>query len=654
MADTTFIDRSTPIVASWLNDVNSLVYKDVINVKNYGAVGDGVTNNVTAFLQASAALTNNSVLYIPSGDYVFDFSTVTTSVVYPSQGLINLASKSSVTIFGNGSKLRITNLDTRTKGGWSIIWLNESSDITIDGIEFDIRGVTGLDVAVAEPNYPIISCVGALGTTWKNLTVKNCEFNSFNPLGADNNSAGTVFSYKQIPVFAQGDSSADTVRGFRIVDCVFKSINTYKVFYLGVGGVEVIGNKFLDTSGVFPGVRALIHASRGHTVVGNHFEGLKPTDDVPANNIQSTDTPAMVWVTNATNKGGGGVTISGNTFALTGSGGIVVGDCSGAAITGNTFWDRVDMSSKFLVEDDTKACIRLNDEASGAGSFPARDVTITGNTVSGTVLRKIIQVTHSLDGVISGNSIESARGYAIKAAKARRYTITNNIINSVASFGGAQEFIFVNTGVVSDTEPVAVVNNTMNGTAGTGVSTSSYTSTRLKISNNRSIGGISAKTAGAQDQFATDFLTFSNDATRVSSNVNDLDWYEEGTFTPTVVGVSTAGVGTYTTQIGHFTRIGDTVSFDITVIWTAHTGTGNTEIGGLPYASRNTANKITPVNVFQSGGPIPGANKQRIAIMTNNVQRVALREFDFTTGIVGNSNAITATGSLYISGVYKV
>ena len=26
--------------------------------------------------------------------------------------------------------------------------------------------------------------------------------------------------------------------------------------------------------------------------------------------------PAMVWFTNATNKGGGGVTISGNTFAL--------------------------------------------------------------------------------------------------------------------------------------------------------------------------------------------------------------------------------------------------------------------------------------------------------------------------------------------------
>ncbi len=654
MANTTFIDRQTPIVAEWLNDVNDYVY-GINPVTAYGAVGDGITNNIEAFILAAASLNNGDVLTIPPGDYVFDFSTYTpASVVYPSQGIINLTNKTGIKITGKNAKLRITNLDTRTKGGWSIFWLNECSDITIDGIELDIRGVTGLDVAVAEPNYPIISAVGALGLTWRNLTISNCQITSYNPLGADDNSVGTNFRYKQIPIFAQGDSANDTVRGLSLVDNVFRSINTYKVFYLGVGGVEIRGNKFLDTSGLFPTIRALIHASRGHTVVGNHFEGLKPADDVTANNIQSTDTPAMVWFTNATNKGGGGVTISGNTFALTGSGGIVVGDCSGATITSNTFWDRVDMSSKFLVEDDTKACIRLTDEASGAGSFPARDVTITGNTVSGTVLRKIIQITHSLDGVISGNSIESARGYAIKASKARRYIITGNIISSVASFGGTQEFIFVNAGAVSDTEPVAVVNNTMNGAAGTGVSTSSYTSTRLKISNNRSIGGISAKTAGAQDQFATDFLTFSNDATRVSSNASDLDWYEEGTFTPTIVGTSTAGTGTYTSQIGQFTRIGDTVTFNITVVWTAHTGTGNTEVAGLPYAARNTANQIVNVTVLQSGGPVPGAGLARVAIISPNATRIALREFNPATAAITNSNAITATGTIYLTGTYRV
>lgn len=654
MADTTFVDRSTPIVASWLNDVNKSTYA-VINVEHYGAVGDGTTNNIAAFIRAAAEVTNNSELYIPPGDYVFDFSSYTpTSVVYPSQGIINLSGKTGVRIYGHEAKLRIINLDTRTKGGWSIFWFNECSNITVEGLSLDVRGVTGLDVAVTEPSYPIISAIGALGTNWRDLTVRGCEFTSFNTLGADANSVGVNFRYKQIPLFVQGDSATDNVRGLRITDNIFRSINTYKIFYLGVGGVDIRGNKFLDTAGLFPTIRALIHASRGHSVVGNHFEGLKPSDDVPANNIVSTDLPTMVNFTNATNKGGGGVSITGNTFALTGSGGIFIGDCSGATITGNTFWDRVSMTGTFTVEDDTKSCIRLSDEATGSGSYPSRYVTINNNTVSGTVTRKAVQITHSLDGVVSNNVVESAAGYGIKAAKARRFIISNNDISGVTLFGGTQESIFINTGVVSDTEPVAVVNNTINNSAGTAISTSSYTSTRLKVSNNRAVGGVTPKTAGVQDQLATDFITFANDATRSSSGTGDLDWYEEGVFTPTIVGTSIAGTGTYTTQIGHFTRVGNQVSFEVTITWTAHTGTGNTEIAGLPYASRNTANKIIPVSVVQSGGPVPGAGLARIAILTNNSTQVALREFNPTTAAITNSNAITATGTLYISGTYRV
>ncbi len=52
MADTTFIDRVTPITAEWLNDVNDAVYAgtdtlDPTNLKYHGAVGDG-TDATTA------------------------------------------------------------------------------------------------------------------------------------------------------------------------------------------------------------------------------------------------------------------------------------------------------------------------------------------------------------------------------------------------------------------------------------------------------------------------------------------------------------------------------------------------------------------------------------------------------------------------------
>lgn len=68
-----------------------------------------------------------------------------------------------------------------------------------------------------------------------------------------------------------------------------------------------------------------------------------------------------------------------------------------------------------------------------------------------------------------------------------------------------------------------------------------------------------------------------------SSNVNTLDDYEEGTFTPTIVGGTSAGVGTYTTQTGTYTKIGNRVCIDLSLNWSAHTGTGTMIVGGLPF-----------------------------------------------------------------------
>jgi len=72
MASTTFVDRRTPIMADWLNDVNDYVYNNpAINVKDYGAVGDGTTDD-TAAIQAAiaaAAVYPVSDVRFPSGNY---------------------------------------------------------------------------------------------------------------------------------------------------------------------------------------------------------------------------------------------------------------------------------------------------------------------------------------------------------------------------------------------------------------------------------------------------------------------------------------------------------------------------------------------------------------------------------------------------------
>lgn len=73
-------------------------------------------------------------------------------------------------------------------------------------------------------------------------------------------------------------------------------------------------------------------------------------------------------------------------------------------------------------------------------------------------------------------------------------------------------------------------------------------------------------------------------ATQVpSSNPNVLDDYEEGVFAPTLIGLTTTGAGTYTTRYGVYVKIGRLVFFSINIVITAHTGTGNMQITGLPF-----------------------------------------------------------------------
>lgn len=74
-----------------------------------------------------------------------------------------------------------------------------------------------------------------------------------------------------------------------------------------------------------------------------------------------------------------------------------------------------------------------------------------------------------------------------------------------------------------------------------------------------------------------------------------LNWYEEGTFTPAIVGSNSAGSGTYTTQTARYTRIGNQVTVSINLVWSAHTGTGDMSVSGLPFTSGSAVS--SPISV---------------------------------------------------------
>ena len=80
-------------------------------------------------------------------------------------------------------------------------------------------------------------------------------------------------------------------------------------------------------------------------------------------------------------------------------------------------------------------------------------------------------------------------------------------------------------------------------------------------------------------------------ATQVpSADANTLDDYEEGTWTPTITGFSTAFSSvTYTDQLGRYIKIGKLVNCQGQVAWSSKSGgSGVFSMSGFPFSSNNT------------------------------------------------------------------
>lgn len=74
-----------------------------------------------------------------------------------------------------------------------------------------------------------------------------------------------------------------------------------------------------------------------------------------------------------------------------------------------------------------------------------------------------------------------------------------------------------------------------------------------------------------------------------TGSANHLDDYEEGTWTPVIVGGTTSGTGTYQAQVGRYRKVGNVVHVNFYIRWSAHTGTGTTYIQGLPFTNASNS-----------------------------------------------------------------
>ena len=132
-----------------------------------------------------------------------------------------------------------------------------------------------------------------------------------------------------------------------------------------------------------------------------------------------------------------------------------------------------------------------------------------------------------------------------------------------------------------------------------------------------------------------------------SADPNALDDYEEGVFTPTIYGSSTAGVGTYSLQAGQYTKIGNRVQFEIRLTWSAHTGTGNMRINGLPFTIGPNAEPVTSLNM---------SNITFTGIVTaiGGASSANLYFYSNVTNAAAAGLAIDTAGAVNITGSYQV
>lgn len=183
---------------------------------------------------------------------------------------------------------------------------------------------------------------------------------------------------------------------------------------------------------------------------------------------------------------------------------------------------------------------------------------------------------------------------------------------------------------VGSTSPVERIRVDSAGQLGVGVTPTARNNTRLQI-----VDGVGFPATAV-----------------ASSDANTLDDYEEGTWTPTVRGTTIAGAVTYSFQQGRYTKMGNLVFIELTVSWTAHSGTGQLQISNFPFSQNSGYNGSSIFASWGLGFTMSANTQLLVGNMTSGTSAVGLREYPLAGGTPAGIS-VSATGNISISGTYR-
>lgn len=203
--------------------------RESVSVKDFGAVGDGVTDD-TAAIQAAVTAAENGSLYFPAGTYL-----VNTAILLPS----------NVFIFGDGdqSVIKSTTLDNNgTYAGQNQFVASGKTNIQIQNLKFDTSEITVFTAS--------IRCIYIYDCSY--YSVNNCTFVTCGAAVASLNSDNYTIE-NNTAIIESTDGAAHH-------DGVFD--NWWGCSYFKIIGNSVIGNSIARYAYLVTGVTSSLTAAK--------------------------------------------------------------------------------------------------------------------------------------------------------------------------------------------------------------------------------------------------------------------------------------------------------------------------------------------------------------------------------------------------------
>lgn len=439
--------------------------KDVVSVKDFGATGDGTTDDTAAIQAAIDSLTSGGVVYFPPGTYRIARTTGTND----NYGLKVV--NSNTVLQGNRATLRRYNTDISTyANAYPILFIGTPDSNSASATEnVEVVGLifTGEDTRHSSSGSAESDKRHAIEVkNTINVSIKDCRFNAID--------SGAIFT--------QGPWTYDYVNSVYY--------NTTKNYRLRVTNCVFNANSH-STAG-----RALIHAVnlRGvdDAVVSNNqffwcddavISGTTYND--PSDTEDDTWTPASPWSLGAIKRTGRRFVISNNTFSESSEHAIYLEgmDC---VISGNSFYvEDVSICNTSQIKIRAKVVSVTGNLVSNCAvalsiDEPSFQVTANGNTFNGgsaeingglisidsVGLSTFIDNRDYLSGykvmtgiTLSGNTLTLPETASTTSAKGSAIRIYSDTSDSNYPDGQIQNVVIENNNIKNHTAGVYIIGN---------------------------------------------------------------------------------------------------------------------------------------------------------------------------------------------------